>query len=358
MLEHVVFAAGVAYPLAAPEFPYAIQKEFAMNLLTPGLLFGALVFSAAMMPDAAHAAMPYAIQQSIQLGDASKWDYLDIDQVRRRLYVSRGERVQVVDTTNGKVIGEIAGTSGVHGIAFSQELKSGYTSNGKANSITVFDLETLAVKTVISIPGVNPDAILYEAVSRKLYTFNGKSQDVTVLDANSLKVLTTIKVTGKPEFAAADGQGRIFVNIEDKAEVLVIDVATDRISAKWPLKSCEEPTGLALDSQHGRLFSVCQNRVMIVTDTKTGANVAKVAIGEHPDAAIYDADTATVLSSNGGGNGSLTVVKQLDADHYAATEVPTHKGARTMALDHTSKSIYLPVVEDKKMILLEMRPVK
>ncbi|MES2125994.1 MAG: YncE family protein [Pseudomonadota bacterium] len=291
------------------------------------------------------------VMQRWTLGDASRWDYVEYDTQRQRLFVTRGERVQVLDGAKGTPVGEIAATAGVHGVALAQDLKLGFTSNGRNNSITVFDLDTLQVKQEVKIPGQNPDAILYEAKSRTLYTFNGKSLDVTVLDVPSMKVRATIPVGGKPEFAATDGAGSVFVNIEDKGELVVIDVATDKVRVHWPLKGCEDPTGLALDATHARLFSVCQNKLMMVTDAHSGKAVAQVAIGGHPDAVLIDAASHTVYSSNG--DGELSVIRQLDADHYRALPpLATAKGARTMVQDPASGRIYLPTVVDKTFVVL------
>ena len=292
-----------------------------------------------------------AFIQNWNLGAASHWDYIDIDPVRHRLFLSRGDHVQVLELPSGKITGQIASTSGVHGIAFAQDLKLGFTSNGKTNTVTVFDLETLAIKQEIKVSGVNPDAILYDQQSHQLYTFNGKSANVTVIDARTLKIISTIATTGKPEFAASDENGKIYFNVEDKAELHVIDVATNKLVAQWPLLHCEEPTGLAIDQKNARLFSVCKNNTMVVTDAKTGKQIAKLAIGGHPDAAVFDADTATVYSSNG--EGTLSVIKQIDADHYAtAVSVTTAKGARTMVQDKVSKTIYLPAIIDKQFTVM------
>lgn len=322
--------------------------------ITHTTIAAASLLLASCLPCASAGAADYAVKQRIALGDASRYDYLDIDTVRHHLFISRGDHVQVLDLPSGQPAGEIANTAGVHGIAFAQDLKLGFTSNGRANSVSVFDLDTLKVKQEVKVSGTNPDAILYEPVSHKLYTFNGKSADVTVFDARTMQVVATIKVSGKPEFAAADG-GRVFVNIEDKAEIAVLDVATDKVVATWPLKGCDEPSGLALDRAHARLFSVCGNKAMIVTDAKTGRQVASLAIGEHPDAAAYDAASATVYASNGGG--TLSVIHQVDADHYQpAQSVPTEKGARTMALDSATRTVYLPLVSNKVFTLLVVAP--
>ncbi|MFZ6752330.1 YncE family protein [Undibacterium sp. Dicai25W] len=293
--------------------------------------------------------------QNWTLGAPSHWDYIDIDVLRHRLFLSRGDHVQVLDLPSGNVTGDIPNTNGVHGIAFAQDLKLGFTSNGKANSVTVFDLDTLAVKQEIKVSGVNPDAILYDQQSRQLYTFNGKTANVTVIDVNSLQVVATIATTGKPEFAVNNGNGKIFFNVEDKAEIHTIDIASNKLIAKWPLPHCEEPTGLAMDVKNARLFSVCQNNTMVVTDASTGKQVASVAIGGHPDAAVYDADLATIYSSNGEGN--LSVIKQIDANHYApAISVKTAKGARTMAMDKASKTIYLPSISNQQFTVLVYQP--
>jgi YVTN family beta-propeller protein len=290
----------------------------------------------------------FHVQQHFDLGAPGKWDYTDIDPVRHRLFLSRGDRVQVLELPSGKPVGEIKNTAGVHGIAFAQDLKLGFTSNGASNSVTVFDLESLVTIAEIKIEGVNPDAILYEPQSHKLYTFNGKSNDVTVIDAKKQRVIATIKVNGKPEFAVSDGIGKIYVNIEDHPGVDVIDVASNTKSGGWTLAACEEPTGIALDITNARLFSSCRNKVLAVSDTKTGKRIADVIIGAGPDAVIFDADKKMIYTSNGGGAGSISVIQQVDADHYQLKQtVATSKGTRTMAMDLQSKTIYLPALVEK-----------
>ncbi len=294
--------------------------------------------------------MKLEVLQHWAVGDPIKWDYAAIDTIRHHLFVTKGNSVEVLDVSTGKVIGEIP-TNGAHGVAFAQDLKLGFISNGKANTVTVFDLDTLKTKQEIGVQGLNPDAILYEPKSHKIYTFNGKSSDITAIDATSLKVLSTFAATGRPEFAVSDDSGKIFFNIEDKSKIGVIDVATDKLISTWSLKACEEPSGLAIDTAHQRLFSVCQNKTMVITDAKTGQSVANVVIGEHPDAAVYDAKTANIFSSNG--VGTLTVVHQNDADHYTvAGNVTTAQSARTMALDSESGTIYLPAAVSGKFEVL------
>lgn len=276
-----------------------------------------------------------------ELGAATKWDYAAFDSTHKRVFFSRGDHVDVVDAGSGKVIGQIAHTAGVHGVAFAPDLKLGFTSNGRDNSVTVFDLDTLQVKQVVPVKGGNPDAILYDAHSKQLYTFNGKSNDISVFDAVSLRQMGQIAVGGRPEFAAADNAGHIYLNLEDKGEVVVVDLKRNAVQGRWPLPGCEEPSGLALDADNGRVFSVCANKVMAISDVRAGRMSGKVEIGSHPDAVVYDPVHATVVSSNG--EGSLSVIRQIDADHYApAITIPTAKGARTLAYDPASGKAFLP----------------
>jgi YVTN family beta-propeller protein len=282
-----------------------------------------------------------SVLQRWKLGGAGGWDYLTLDSKGARLFISRGDHVDVVDTASGKLMGTIPDTKGVHGIALAEDMKRGFTSNGRGDSITVFDLDTLAVIKEVPVPGHNPDAILYEPALKRVFTFNGRSKDVTVVDAASFAVLATIPVPDKPEFAADDGAGQIFVNIESEAgQMLVIDSRKLEVKATWPLPGCATPSGLALDKVHHRLFSVCDAKIMAVTDAVTGKQVAKVAIGEGPDAAAYDSKRGLVFSSNG--EGTLTVVHQDSPDKYTVVDtVKTQRGARTMALDPSSGRVYL-----------------
>jgi YVTN family beta-propeller protein len=293
------------------------------------------------MAVAAASAQDLAVQQRWPLGGAGGWDYLTLDAAGQRLFISRSDHVDVVNTESGKIVGTIPGTQGVHGIALAEELKRGFTSNGRADSVTVFDLSSLEVVKEVPVSGHNPDAILYEPKGKHVFTFNGRSKDVTILDAASFSVVATLPVPDKPEFAVDDGAGQIFVNIESNpGQIVVIDSRLLAIKATWPLPGCASPSGLAIDRVHRRLFSVCDEKVMAVTDADTGKQVAKVAIGEGPDAAAFDAKRAVVFSSNG--EGTLSVVRQESADRYTAlSPVKTQRGARTMALDSARGKIYL-----------------
>jgi len=287
----------------------------------------------------------YSIVERWKTGGAGGWDYLSVDPTGKRLFVSRGDRVEVLDTKSGAALGRIANTQGVHGIAFAPDLKRGYTSNGRANSVTEFDLDSLATLREVAVPGVNPDAIVYEPASKRVLTFNGRSKNATVLDAATLTVVATLPMPDKPEFAAVDGKGKVFVNIEsDPGRMLVIDAAKAAVVANWPLPGCDSPTGLALDVQRQRLFSLCVGNIMTVTDAGDGRQVARVAIGKGPDAAAVDPVRGLVFSSNG--EGTLTIVRAEANDHYTvASTLQTQRGARTMALDPASGRVFLVTAE-------------
>jgi YVTN family beta-propeller protein len=289
---------------------------------------------------AAPAASKLEVLQNWKLGGAGGWDYLTLD-AKGRLFISRATRVDVVNIESGKVIGTIPDTQGVHGIALADSLNRGFTSNGRANTVTAFDLGTLKVIQEAKVSGRNPDAILYEPAGRHVFTFNGASKDASVLDASSLAVVATIPMPDKPEFAVEDGRGQIFVNIESEpGQMVVIDSQKLTIKSTWMLPGCNSPSGLTIDSEHRRLFSVCDGKVMAVTDATSGRQVALVPIGEHPDAAAYDKKRGLVYSSNG--DGTLSVIHQDSADHYSLAEtVPTQRGARTLALDGVSGKVYL-----------------
>jgi YVTN family beta-propeller protein len=274
------------------------------------------------------------------VGGTGGWDYLTLD-AGHRLFLSRGTRVDVVDTRSGQLIGAIDNTQGVHGIALAADLHRGFTSNGKADSVTVFDTDSLKTIQEVAVSGHNPDAILYEPIGKHVFTFNGRSKDVTVLDASSLKIIATLPVPDKPEFAVSDGAGHIFVNIEsDPGQMLVIDSRKLTVAATWPLAGCASPSGLAIDRARHRLFSVCDGKVMAVTNAEDGSQVARVSIGEGPDAAAFDDKRRLVFSSNG--DGTLSVVRQDSADRYRVIDtVQTQRGARTMALDAADGHVYL-----------------
>lgn len=296
---------------------------------------------------AAGAAAPglgYKVTGKIPVAGEGGWDYLVVDADARRLYLSHSTHVVVYDVDSHAVVGDIPDTQGVHGIALAPELGRGFVSSGRANSVTIFDLKTL--KTIATVPaGTNPDAILYEGVSKRVFAFNGRSKDATVINAVDGKVLSTFDVGGKPEFAAADGHGSVYVNVEDTSELLHIDAQKMTVLHRWPLAPCKEPSGLAMDSKSRRLFAVCDNEMMAVVDADSGKVIATPKTGEGADAAAFDPGTNLAFSSNGE-SGTLTVVHEDAPDKYSVVDnVATKKGARTMALDLKTHTLYLPAAD-------------
>jgi DNA-binding beta-propeller fold protein YncE len=286
----------------------------------------------------------YHVARRITLGGDGGWDYLTVDTTAHRLFISRSTHVIVLSTDNEGVVGDIPNTPGVHGIALAPDLGRGFTSNGRDSSVTVFDLKTLAVLQRIHVPARNPDAIMYEPVSKRVFTFNGGSASATAIDAATGAVVGTVPLSGKPEFAVHDGNGRVFVNIEDRSELMSFDGRTLAISAHWPLAPCEEPSGLAIDRAHGMLLSGCSNKLMAVTSIAAGRVVASLPIGDGVDATAFDPVTQTAFSSNG--EGTLTVIKASVGGAYAVTEsVPTQRSARTMALDERTHRVYTVAAE-------------
>ena len=282
----------------------------------------------------------YQVVAQYPLTGAEGWDYLSFDAKRSRLFISRVRHVQVMDTKTGKLVGEIADTDGVHGVAFAQDLKLGFTSNGKANTVTVFDLDTLAPVDSIKVTGVKPDFIFYEPAHKRIYTSNGGSANITAIDAVTRKVVATIDLGGSPEAIVSDKQGRhLFVNLEDKNELVKIDTQAGKVVARWSIAACDAPTGLAFDEKNGRLFAVCHSANIMVVDAKSGKIVTELASGKLADAASFDAKERLVYSSNG--EGSLTVVHQDTPDTYTVlSKVDTLKGAKTMAVDQKTHRVY------------------
>jgi DNA-binding beta-propeller fold protein YncE len=277
----------------------------------------------------------------MKLGGDGGWDYLSVDAQRHHLFVSRGDRVLVVDVAQAKPVGTVADTQGVHGIAVAQDLRRGFTSNGKAASVTAFDLDTLKTVATINGTGLNPDAIVYDGASQHVLTFNGKSHSASVIDPGRNAVIATIALPGKPEFAVSDGAGHVYVNIEDKSELVQIDSARNTVLNTWPLAPCESPSGLAIDRAHRRLFSVCDNQKMAVLDADSGHLVATLPIGDGPDAVVFD-DAASMVYSANGESGTITAIHEDDADHYTVKDtIATQVSARTLALDPSSHRLYL-----------------
>ena len=292
-----------------------------------------------------HAQSNYSIQNRIAVDGDGKWDLLTVDEIGNRLFLSHSKQVQVVDLTTKKVVGAIKDTKGVHGIALAQDLNKGFTSNGKDTSVSIFNLQTYALIKKVKVTGLNPDVILYDAFSHKVFVFNGKSKNVTVIDAASEQVVATIALDGKPELAVSDEKGKIFLNIEDKSAVYVINATTNQIDQKWSLAPGTEPTGLALDIKNNRLFAGCDNKLMVVMNAENGKVIAQLPIGEGVDGVVFDPELKRAYSSNGE-SGSMTVVQEVDANTFAVVEnVPTQKSAKTIAINTKTHLLYLPTAE-------------
>jgi YVTN family beta-propeller protein len=282
----------------------------------------------------------YHLVKKMEVGGDGGWDYLTVDNSAHRLYLSRSNRVIVVNTETGAVVSEIPNTAGVHGITLDPKLNRGFTSNGGDNTVSIFDLKTLKETGRVSV-GNRPDAIIFDPVSNRVFTFNGGSHDSTAIDASSEKVVGTVELGGKPEFAVSDGKGTIFVNIEDKSEIVAFDPKTLSVKHHWSLSPGEGPSGLSMDRAHRRLFSVCENGMMVVMDADSGHVIATPAIGRGPDASAFDPKTGLAFSSNGQ-DGTLTLVHEVTPDNFdVAANVPTQTGARTMTLDPKTHAIYL-----------------
>jgi YVTN family beta-propeller protein len=281
----------------------------------------------------------FHLLKTYKVGGDGGWDYLRLDSASRHLYISRGTHVLVIDADSGDAVGQIPDTAGVHGIALASELGRGFTSNGRDGTVTIFDLNTLKPIAKVSV-GENPDAILYDPVTKRVFTFNGRSHDSTAIDAVKGTVVGTIKLDGKPEFAVSDHSGEIFVNIEDKSELVAINPAKLEVKSEWPLAPCESPSGLAIDRKNRRLFAGCDNKVMAVVDADSGKVLSTLPIGRGVDAARFDPETGLAFASCG--EGVLTVIREESPDKFSVLEnVPTQTGARTMALDEKTHNVFL-----------------
>jgi DNA-binding beta-propeller fold protein YncE len=309
-------------------------------LLLIGSLAMALVASAAVPQGPASG---YHLLKKIVIGGEGGWDYLALEAKSRLLYVSHGNAFEVVNVDTGTKLNPIANLQGVHGVTFAPERNRGYISNGRGNKVTVFDLTTRDVLGEIPVSGKNPDSIMYEPVSGRIFTFNGATANATAIDAATEKVVGTIDLGGKPEFAVHDGKGVVYVNNEDKSEVIGFDARTLEIKKRWPIAPAEGPSGLAIDLKNKRLFSVC-DKLMAVSDFEAGKLVTTVPIGSGPDAVRFDPETGLIFASNG--EGTLSVVKQESADKYSVLEtVKTAPRGRTMELDPKTHNVFIVTAE-------------
>jgi hypothetical protein len=285
----------------------------------------------------------YRVIKTISVSGDEGWDYLTVDAQARRVYISHGSHVVVMDADSYALVGDIPNTQGVHGIALANDLGRGFISDGRANTATIFDLKSLQTIGTVKT-GANPDAIVYDSVTRQVFTMNGRSADATAIDAAKGTVTGTLALGGKPEFAVADGQGSVFVNIEDESELVQFDARKLAITNRWKLAPCEEPSGLAMDRKGRRLFVGCGNKLMAVINADTGLVVATPAIGEGVDANGFDPETNLAFASTG--EGTLNVVREESPSKFTTIgSVPTKKSARTMGLDLKTHNIFLPAAD-------------
>jgi YVTN family beta-propeller protein len=288
----------------------------------------------------------YHLLKKMPVGGDGGWDYLTVDPDAKRIYISRGTHVMVVDEEKGDVVGDIPDTKGVHGIAVAKDLGKGFTSNGQANTVTVFDLSTLKTTATINVTGQNPDSILYDPSTKRVWTFNGRTANATAIDATTGTVVGTVALAGKPETPVLDGKGSIFLNIEDKNSLVEIDAKSLAIKHTYPLAGCEAPSGIAMDTAARRVFSGCSDsKKLAVTDADSGKVVAAPAIGEDTDASAFDPETKLAFASCR--EGVLSIVHEDSPDKYSVVNVKTEFGARTMALDPKTHHVFLVTADLK-----------
>ncbi len=320
------------------------MAQFAITAACAAAFFTvyAMPSSAAQIPISTPS--PYRVLESIKLAGPVRWDYVVFAPESQQLFLSRSDHVDVYDTKAKRLRGTVTDTPGIHGIAIAPALNRGFTSNGHSDSVSVFALDTL--KTLATVPvGKQPDAIIYDAFSKRIFTANEDGQSLSAIDAVSLKVLGTIALPGKPEFAVADGLGTLYVNIQTKNQIAVVDTKSLKISSSIDVsKGCVEPTGLAIDVQKRRLFASCQNQKMAIVDIRTGTLLITVDIGKDTDGAGFDSTLSLAFSANG--TGTLSVIAEDKPGHFIlAQTLTTMPSARTLALDAASHKIYLPAAE-------------
>ncbi len=324
----------------------------------PSVLLAITALAVLTLP-AAHAAPPVDAAKfheikRFELGGEGRWDYIILDPATHHLFISRSSHVMVVNTKTGKAIGDIPNTTGVHGIALDTVMHRGYTSNGGDNTVTVFDTNTFKETKRIKV-GTDPDCIIFDPATSRVFTFNGDGESATAIDTATGTVAGEIPLGGKPEFAVSDSRGMVYVNIEDKSEIVAIDAKTLKIKARYPLAPGESAAGLSIDRKSRRLFSTCHNEKMIVMDADTGKVLASPTIGKGTDASAFDEAAGLAFSSNG--DATLTVVKADAGGKYSVVaNTKTAPGARTMTIDPTTHTIYLPIAKYGPAVAGAKRP--
>jgi YVTN family beta-propeller protein len=288
-------------------------------------------------------ALDYQITRKIPIPGKGSWDYLVVDEGGRRLYVSHGTQVEVLNVDSGAIVGKVENTPGVHGIAIAPELGRGFASNGQSSTVTIFDLKTL--KTIAEVPvGKKPDAIIYDPATSRVFAFNGDSSSASAIEAATGKVVGTVDLGGGPEYAVADGSGYIYNNLEDASVVLKINARSLRVEQRWPTAPCASPSSMAMDRPNRRLFIGCRNKLMAVVNADTGQVITTLPIGDHVDATAFDPESRLIFNSNG--EGTITVIHQDSPDKYSVVEnVKTLPKAKTMALDPKTHRLFLSTTE-------------
>jgi DNA-binding beta-propeller fold protein YncE len=323
-------------------FEISVQETVLKNIAVLVLLFGLFVAPTI-------AADGYKVTKKIPIPGQGGWDYLTVDESARRLYVSHGTRVNVLDVDSGEIVGSIP-TVGVHGIAVAPEFGRGFVSDGKASKVLIFDLKTIKVVQEVVV-GKNPDAIIYDPASSHVFAFNGGSNSATAINAADGKVAGTIDLGGGPEFAVADGQGFVFNNLEDQSLVLKIDSRKLKVEQRWPTAPCASPSSMAIDRPNRQLFIGCRSKVMAVMNADTGQVITTLPIGDHVDATAFDPDTRLIFNSNG--EGTITVIRQETPGKYSIVEsVKTLPRAKTMALDPKTHQLFLSTEESGQFVVM------
>jgi YVTN family beta-propeller protein len=317
-----------------------MKTKFANSILCLAIVVASACFF--FGPTAAAQSDSYGVVRTMTIGGDGGWDYIFVDSSAHRAYIARATRFQVVDLGSGKVVGEIPDTAGAHGVALVPELGIGFTSNGRENTSSVFDPKTLKVSEKIKT-GEGPDAIVYDPASKNIFTMNGHGKSASVIDPKTRKVVATIALSGKPETPVSDGKGRMYINIEDKNSLAVVDTTANKVVAEWPMAGCDEPTGLDMDRDDGVLFASCGSKVMAIVDAKTGKLITTVPIGDGSDGLAFDPKAKIAAASNG--EGTMTLVGKRDGKYTVLQTVPTKKGARTIGFD-SSNGQFLTVTAD------------
>lgn len=329
---------------------YQRPMDFFRSMFVSALVMGlSVVLLAASVPNSG-----YSITKKIPIPGQGSWDYLTVDESARRLYVTHGTQVEVLDVDSYAIVGKVENLHGIHGVALAPELGRGFVTNGQTSSVTLFDLKTL--KPLQEVPtGKKPDATIFDPATSRVFAFNGDGNSATAIDAATGKVAGTVELGGGPEFAAADGNGYVFNNLEDQNLVVKIDARKLAVEQRWPTAPCQSPSSMTIDRANRRLFIGCRSRVMAVMNADNGKVITTLPIGDHVDATAYDPSTHLIFNSNG--EGTITVIRQDDADTYTDIDtIKTLPHAKTMALDPKTHQLFLSTAEGTQFEVFVVSP--